>query len=135
MVDVAELEEILNDIELKRNPKVRKLPDRDGIIGVVQGLQSNLSLGQYFYRPQHLAITPDFYKWLGIVFPLSRRFSIAGDSGAWLIDQRTSKWVGMIVGGYKPPNTSTIALLGCSVLEAFRQYEKVGTRADPILLI
>jgi hypothetical protein len=110
------------DLAVERESKVRKAPDADGIAGVVVFAHvSGFKLGKHFYRGPHFQITPNFRTKFWITWPLSRRFSKAGDSGAWVIDPDTRRWLGMIVGGLSWPNTVSVALCSEYVCDAFQR--------------
>jgi hypothetical protein len=121
-VGVASLEDVYDAIKTKSR-LLRKNPDRDGTRARPQAMVSLVRLGDYEYRGPHLHVEPYFYRFLGVIWPRSRRFSVSGDSGAWVIEEVTNKWVGMVVGGFEEANTPTYVVLGCHILEAFRQIE------------
>lgn len=112
------------EIELAAENKnrVKRAPDTDGTVGLVTFANaSGFKLDDHFYRGPHFLITPDFYRQFGIARPLSRRFSRPGDSGAWVINLETKKWLGMVVGAFRPPNTTTVAVSAQYIVDAFRR--------------
>jgi hypothetical protein len=106
--------------------RIRKRPQHDNIDGVVvTAAASGFKLGRYYYRGQHFHVTPYFVRRLGITFPLSSRFSKPGDSGSWVLEQTSRKWFGMIVGGYEPPVTSSVAISAEYISDGFSRYQGV----------
>jgi len=98
---------------------LRLTPHDNGVRGLVdQGLASGFILDGVLYRGPHFVIVPKFTLQFGVIFPLSRRFSTAGDSGSWVVTEE-GVWLGMIVGGHKPPNTTSFAILGQHLVNAF----------------
>jgi hypothetical protein len=112
------------DLAAARESRVHKSPDSDGASGVV--LFSNVSgfkLGNHFYRGPHFQITPAFYRRFGLTWPRFGRFSSKGDSGAWVIDAETQQWLGMVVGGFAPPNTLSVAISAEHICDAFTRLQ------------
>lgn len=98
---------------------LRMTPHDNGVRGLVdQGLASGFILDGVLYRGPHLVIVPKFTVQFGVIFPRSRRFSTAGDSGSWVVTEE-GVWLGMIVGGHKLPNTTSFAILGQHLVNAF----------------
>ncbi len=121
-----------SDIELSmaREIEVRKTPNPDQAAGIVVCAQaSGFKLGHHFYRGPHFQITPAFRRKFWLTLPLSRRFSRPGDSGAWVVDPESRRWLGMIVGGLLWPNALSIALCSQYVCEAFRRRHTATTGA------
>ena len=115
----------LKDVEthLQNETSLRKTPSSDGTLGVVQqGLGSLFKLDDVTYRGPHFVIAPKFYRQFGLVFPLSRRFSSPGDSGSWVTTE-DGKWLGMIVGAFTSPNTTSLAIHGRHLLNAFSRSQ------------
>jgi hypothetical protein len=111
-----------DDLELavRKETKYRKMPMRDELDGiVVTASSSGFKLGTHFYRGPHFQMTPTFVERMGIIFPINKKFSKPGDSGAWVFDFQTGQWIGMIVGGYEPP---VICSVGISAEFIFRMY-------------
>ena len=95
-------------------------PDHFGVVrfAKVQGVK----LGRYFYRGYHFELTPYFTSRFGIYFPLSRSFSVPGDSGSWVLTVGSREWMGIVIGGFDPPNNNmTMALASDYVLEACKR--------------
>lgn len=112
------------DLAAARELRVQKSPDTDGVSGVV--LFSNVSgfkLGRHFYRGPHFQITPAFYRKFWLTWPRLGRFSSKGDSGAWVIEGETRRWLGMVVGGFAPPNTLSVAISAEYICDAFRRFQ------------
>jgi hypothetical protein len=111
------------DIELAallKTPMI-KSSDQRGVQGLIQFAKvSGFKLGKYIYRGVHFQLMPRFRRRFGIVWPIRRNFTQGGDSGSWIINSETRAWVGMVVGGYKRPNTTSIAISSQYVLEAMR---------------
>lgn len=111
------------DAAVKDCTKMRKSGGNSRLNGIINcGYVSNFVLGQSHYRGHHFLIQPDFRRRLGIAFPLTRRFSKPGDSGAWILDENFDRWFGMIVGGYSSPNNGTIAVSAAFIVEAYTEY-------------
>ena len=124
-VQVAALDQAAITMAHDSGSTLRKSPDVDGTRGVLlAALVSNFKLGEYSYRGSHVLIAPQFYTQFLVTWPRSGRFSVAGDSGAWVMDEGTGAWLGMIVGGAEPPNTQTYAIAANYVLRAFRLFKK-----------
>jgi hypothetical protein len=116
-VVVSTLKDVVTHVQ--NETSLRKTPSNDGTLGVVQqGLGSLFKLGDVTYRGPHFVIAPKFYKQFGLVFPRSGRFSSQGDSGSWVTTE-DGKWLGMIVGAFPPPNTTSLAIHGLHLLNAF----------------
>jgi hypothetical protein len=115
-----------------RRTRLRKRPQRDSTDGVaVTAAASGFKLGKYFYRGPHFEMTRYFVKRFGISFPLfSRRFSKQGDSGSWIVDEAHRKWLGMIVGGYEPPVTCSVAISAEYINDAFSRYQAAHRSAS-----
>ena len=84
-------------------------------------------------RFPHLQIAPQ-YSWMQYFLSvLKNPFSVSGDSGAWVVDYGTSKWVGMVVGGTPVCSLSIIAegsALYAAMIGSLTINKKSG-RADP----
>ena len=102
--------------------KLVKTPRNSAVRGVVKtAYVSGFRLGSYFYRGPHIEIAPYFFRKLGIIWPISRRFSRPGDSGCWVIDNATGAWIGMVIGGYESPHIGTMAIAAHFVTDAYRR--------------
>jgi hypothetical protein len=116
-----------------RQTRLRKWPQRDTMDGVVvTAVASGFKLGKHFYRGPHFEMTPYFVSRFGISFPVFRRFSKGGDSGSWILEQTSQKWFGMIVGGYEPPVTCSVAISAEYINDAFSRYQMAhGAASSP----
>jgi hypothetical protein len=122
---VAALDQTAISTAVDSGALLKKAPADDGTRGVVLAAHvSSFKLKEYSYRGAHVMIVPKFYKQWLLTWPLSRRFSVAGDSGSWVLDAKTGAWLGMIVGGSLPPNTQTYAVAANYVLRAFKLFKK-----------
>lgn len=111
------------ELAAQRRTKVQ-LNRRPTVNGVILfGAVSGFRLGSHFYRGPHFEVAPYFARILGITWPLRRRFSKAGDSGSWIIDLKTRQWFGMLVGGFDPPNTVSVAISAEHLVDAFNRYQ------------
>jgi hypothetical protein len=123
-VAVASLKDVVTYLQNKTS--LRKTPSDDDTPGVIQqGLGSLFMLDDVTYRGPHFVIAPKFHKQLGVVFPRSGRFSSQGDSGCWVTTE-DKRWLGMIVGAFTPPNTTSLAIHGRHLLNAFSRSQSAS---------
>jgi hypothetical protein len=122
---ISALDQAAIEMAANNGSTLKKAPDADGTRGVVIAARvSSFKLGDYTYRGAHVLIAPQFYKQYLVTWPISRRFSVDGDSGSWVMDEGTGAWLGMIVGGAEWPNTQTYAIAANYVLRAFRLFKR-----------
>jgi hypothetical protein len=124
----------ISDLEaaVQMETMVVKRPKRDWNRGVVNvAMVSGFKLGKHFYRGIHFQIAPYFFRRFWIMWPLSRRFSVEGDSGSWVINSQSGDWMGIVIGGYQWPNTITIALSSEYVLDAIQNSSLAHGRLHP----
>jgi hypothetical protein len=121
------------DIELAvaRGSKVGKLPPLDKVHGlVITAAASGFKLGPFFYRGPHFHVTPYFVRQFGIVWPRDKRFSKEGNSGCWIFDEETQQWLGMVIGGFEPPNTLSVGISSEFIRDAFARSRISGGRGN-----
>lgn len=93
-----------NDIDLFTRARsiVRKIfPAKTKPAGFISSRVVTLEVNGSLYRFPHLEILPRLIKVAGlIVLPVfDRYFSEPGDSGSWVVEEKSGSWVGMVVGG------------------------------------
>lgn len=77
----------------KRHPNVRQNK------GVIRSRVSAFDLNGYLFRFPHLEVLPWNSKLSRFTRLFDRPFSKEGDSGSWVFDVASDRWLGMVVGG------------------------------------
>lgn len=101
-------------------------PDVHPRNGTIEARVGAVPIGKHYHRFPHLLINPAASKFEALIGPaVCRPFSVPGDSGSWVFEAKTERWVGMVVGG-RPLFYNSFAIEAEPLLQFFESSIAAG---------